>query len=281
MQTHFESLLVMLHSVLVRLPAIGMAMLRSVLQDKPCKPSRGGRADNAIDNRKLRDTLFAMLNGAGARALRQMALFMTIVITSASHAQTPTSPTALTPTILVYGDSLSAAYGLDPKKGWVHLLSEKLRAEKFAFRVVNASISGETTAGGVARLSRTLSEHRPKIVLLELGANDGLRGLPIATMRSNLMTMIREIQKAGALPVLVGMQLPPNFGSYARDFGDTFGDLAKREKLPLVPFLLAGIADKRDMFLPDNLHPTAAAQPIILANVWQTLAPVLKQKSAK
>jgi acyl-CoA thioesterase I len=200
-------------------------------------------------------------------------LIVGLALPRVSIAQQPTVST-----VLVYGDSLSAAYGLDPQQGWVHLLAERLKQEKFAWRVVNASISGETTAGGLSRMKRSLSEHRPAIVVLALGANDGLRGLPVATMRANLLTMVTEIRAAGARPVLVGIQLPPNFGAYARDFGQAFGDLAKKENIPLVPFLLEGIADKRDYFLPDNLHPNAKAQLPVLENVWKTLKPQLSRR---
>jgi acyl-CoA thioesterase I len=238
-----------------------------------------------LDTEKIRDNQTMIDGGVEQKSKRKLlcdvaalVAYASVINTGLAIAAKPAAG-ASSRTILVYGDSLSAAYGLNPTQGWVHLLSERLKAEKFDWQVVNASISGETTAGGVARLARTLAEHRPKIVLLELGANDGLRGLPIATMRNNLNAMVKEIRAAGATAVIVGMQIPPNYGlDYARDFSRTFENLAREQKLPLVPFLLEGIADKRDLFLPDNLHPNAIAQPKVLANVWPPLVAALKSQ---
>ena len=181
------------------------------------------------------------------------------------------------PTLLVYGDSLSAAYGIAQKEGWVTLLEERLRHKHFDYTVANASISGETTSGGASRIAAELARHRPRIVVLALGSNDGLRGLPVAQMRDNLAAIIRAAQKAGSRVLLVGMRMPPNYGPrYTRDFEQAYAALARQFKLKLVPFMLEGVAGSRDLFLDDNLHPTAKAQPLILENVWKGLAPLLR-----
>jgi acyl-CoA thioesterase-1 len=181
-------------------------------------------------------------------------------------------------TVLVFGDSLSAAYGLSPREGWVALLGEKLARERPGWRVVNASVSGETTAGGLRRLPEDLKRHGPSIVVIALGANDGLRGLPVAGMRANLESMIRLSRAARAEPVLVGLMLPPNYGiDYAREFRDAYAGMARKDKVAHVPFLLEGIAERRELFQPDQLHPTAAAQPRILENVWPALEPLLRR----
>lgn len=185
-------------------------------------------------------------------------------------------------TVLVFGDSLSAAYGLATPQGWVSLLGERIAREKLAWRVVNASISGETTAGGLRRLPGDLERHRPSLVVIALGANDGLRGQPVAAARANLEEMIRLARAARAEPVLVGLMIPPNYGiDYAREFRELFPQIARKAKVPLVPFLLDGIADKRDLFLADQLHPSAVAQPLILDNVWPTLEPLLRRQPRK
>jgi acyl-CoA thioesterase-1 len=179
--------------------------------------------------------------------------------------------------ILVFGDSLSAAYGIAQARGWVALLAERLKRERPDYSVVNASISGETSAGGAARMGKTLAQHKPAIVILELGANDGLRGLPLAQLRQNLASMIEQAQKAGARVVLVGMKLPPNYGpEYTRAFETTYGELARRYKTALVPFLLEDFAEKQELFQPDRIHPTDAAQPLMLERVWKVLQPLLK-----
>jgi acyl-CoA thioesterase-1 len=179
-------------------------------------------------------------------------------------------------TILVFGDSLSAAYGIAQARGWVALLAERLKRERPDYSVVNASISGETTAGGAARLARALESHGPAVVILELGANDGLRGLPIAQMKQNLSRMIVAAQKSGARVLLVGMKLPPNYGpDYSRAFESAFGEAAKQHKTALVPFLLEDVAANDSLFQPDRIHPTETAQPLILERVWKALAPLL------
>jgi acyl-CoA thioesterase-1 len=183
------------------------------------------------------------------------------------------------PVLLVFGDSLSAGYGLRPDQGWVDLLGQRLVAEGYEFHVVNASVSGETTAGGLARLPRALELHRPAIVVLELGANDGLRGLPVAAMKHNLAAIIERSNKAGARVLLVGMRLPPNYGEqYTRAFEHAFAELAKSQRAALLPFLLEGFGDKEELFQPDRIHPTERAQPAVLKNVWGKLAPLLRKK---
>lgn len=183
------------------------------------------------------------------------------------------------PAIVVYGDSLSAAYGISQKDGWVTLLQERLRQRRFDYTVINASISGETSSGGASRIAATLAQHQPAIVILALGGNDGLRGLPLKQMQDNLAHMLRAAQRAGARVLLLGMKLPPNYGSqYTRDFEAVFITLARQYRTALVPFLLEGVAGNRESFLDDNLHPTARAQPIILETVWKALRPMLKQQ---
>ena len=187
------------------------------------------------------------------------------------------APAAAQQAILVVGDSLSAAYGIAQASGWVSLLGERLKRERPNYSVVNASISGDTTSGGAARIGSALQKHKPAVVILELGANDGLRGLPVAQMKTNLGRIIEQSQKAGARVLLVGMKLPPNYGpDYTQAFESAFGELAKRHKTGLVPFLMEDFAEQPELFQPDQLHPTAAAQPIILDRVWNALRPLLK-----
>jgi acyl-CoA thioesterase I len=180
-------------------------------------------------------------------------------------------------TILVFGDSLSAAHGIAVRQSWPALLQARLSEEKFPQTVVNASISGETTAGGRSRLPAALQQHRPRIVILALGANDGLRGLPLTQMRDNLAAMVRAAKSAGARVLLVGMRLPPNYGpEYTREFNALFAAIGRQEKTAVLPFLLEPIALDDTAFQPDRLHPTAAAQPKILDHVWLALKPLLK-----
>jgi acyl-CoA thioesterase-1 len=191
---------------------------------------------------------------------------------------------ARAPTILVVGDSLSAEYGLPRGSGWVALLEKRLVADKVAAKVVNASISGDTTSGGLARLTPLLQQHAPTLVVIELGGNDALRGLPLDLTKSNLTRMAQAAQKAGARVLVVGMQVPPNYGAdYAARFSQVFADVAKAGKTALVPFMLKGIADGPDaatqtekMFQADRIHPKAEAHPAILANIWPELKPLLR-----
>ena len=193
-----------------------------------------------------------------------------------------TLPAHAARTLLVFGDSLSAAYGLATSQGWVSLLGERIARDRLDWRVVNASITGETTAGGLRRLPEDLKRHRPSLVIIALGANDGLRGQPVAAARANLEEMIRLSRAARAEPVLVGLMIPPNYGiDYAREFRELYPQLARKSRVALVPFLLDGIADRRELFLPDQLHPAAVAQPLILDNVWPTLEPLLRRPAGK
>ncbi|TAK82142.1 MAG: arylesterase [Betaproteobacteria bacterium] len=181
--------------------------------------------------------------------------------------------------IVVFGDSLSSAYGIARSRGWVALLAERLKRERLDYIVVNASISGDTSSGGLGRIRKTLQQNRPSVLILELGANDGLRGLPVAQMKSNLGRIIEQAQGAGARIVVVGMKLPPNYGpEYTRAFESAFGELARRYKAALVPFLLEDFAEKPDLFQADRIHPTEAAQPLMLERVWKALAPLLKKE---
>ena len=183
-------------------------------------------------------------------------------------------------TLLVVGDSLSAEYGLPRGSGWVALLERRLAEQRIGFKVVNASISGDTTSGGLSRLPALLKQHRPVVVVIELGGNDALRGLPLAGTRDNLLAMTRQAKAAGAKVLLVGMQVPPNYGrKYGEDFQQLFADTARSEQAALVPFLLAGVADGPDagrLFQPDRIHPSAEAHPRMLDNVWPPLKPLLR-----
>jgi acyl-CoA thioesterase-1 len=182
--------------------------------------------------------------------------------------------------VLVVGDSLSAEYGLARGSGWVALLEQRLQREKIGATVVNASISGDTTSGGRTRLTPLLDQHKPTHVIIELGSNDALRGLPLAMTRDNLAVMVRAARVAGAQVLLVGMRMPPNYGrSYTQEFESMFPALAKAEGAALVPFMLAGVADTENaarLFQEDRLHPNAQAQPIIFDNVWPVLRTQLR-----
>lgn len=183
---------------------------------------------------------------------------------------------ALAGTLLVVGDSISAAFGLETRQGWVSLLAERLEERAPHWQVVNASVSGDTSAGGLARLPRLLERHAPQLVVIELGGNDGLRGQPPAQLQQNLAAMIAKSRQAGAEVLLLGMQLPPNYGQrYNRAFAQVFSELAEREQVPLVPFFLAGVGGVAGMMQRDGIHPTASAQPILLENLWPTLEPLL------
>ena len=176
------------------------------------------------------------------------------------------------------GDSLSAGYGIRVEQGWVALLQGRLQRAGYEYRVVNASASGETTGGALARLPRALEKQKPAIVVVELGGNDGLRGLPIADVRANFESIIRLSQQAGARILLIGMRIPPNYGpAYTTSFHDLYGELATRHRLPLVPFFLDGIALDDALMQDDGLHPNAAAQPRLVDQVWPMLRPLLKK----
>ena len=180
-------------------------------------------------------------------------------------------------TLLVYGDSLSASYGIEEQQGWVNLLQIKLRSEEFPVDVINGSVSGETTTGGLARLPAMLDSYQPKLLILELGGNDGLRGLPLNLMRENLAAMIDLAKANGAEVILTGIQIPPNYGPrYTAPFFEIYSALAKQKLLPLVPFLIDGIPQQPELMQNDGIHPRAEAQSMILDNVWPILKPQLE-----
>jgi acyl-CoA thioesterase-1 len=182
------------------------------------------------------------------------------------------------PAILVVGDSLSAGYGLAPGQGWVALLQQRLKKQGYGHRVVNASVSGETTDGGVQRLDRALATHRPGIVIIELGGNDGLRGLPVSRVRSNLELLIMKSRATGAPVLLVAIRVPTNYGpQYGNSFQQIYRDLAQRYRIGLVPFLSNELVLREDLFLDDGIHPNAAAQPILLDSLWPQLSPLLRR----
>jgi acyl-CoA thioesterase I len=204
------------------------------------------------------------------RSIRILLFLLLLACESVSAAQQQT--------LLVFGDSLSAAYGLTTEQGWVALLQNRLRSEGYGYTVVNASVSGETTEGGRSRLPRALEQHKPSVVVLELGANDGLRGLPLQAARANLEAMISAIRQADAKVLLAGILIPPNYGpKYAEGFADMYRQLASELKLPFVPFLLEGIALDPRLMQEDGYHPKAEGQPLVLENVWPHLLPLLER----
>jgi acyl-CoA thioesterase-1 len=203
--------------------------------------------------------------------------FLKFAILAGLFAVLATTANARTAQILIVGDSLSAGYGLSSGEGWVDLLTKKLAREKISATVVNASISGDTTAGGLSRLPALLSKHKPTHVVIELGGNDGLRGSPVATAKGNLLRMAELSRAAGAKVLLIGMQMPPNFGpAYTEQFESMYAEVAKATNAGLVPRFLDRIGADLSKFQPDRIHPTAAAQPILLDTVWPALAKLLK-----
>ena len=199
-------------------------------------------------------------------------VFLALVLGSAVHAEEPV--------LIVLGDSLSAAYGIPVDRGWVNLLDQRIRTQGHKYRVVNASISGETSQGGLNRFPGLLERHNPAIVIVELGANDGLRGHPPSILARNLVRMAEMATAAGAEVVLVGIQIPTNYGAaYTQSFNQVFTSVGNRNGVTLVPFLLDGFADELDFFQSDGIHPTAEAQPVMLDNVWEVLAPLLGDQS--
>jgi acyl-CoA thioesterase-1 len=202
---------------------------------------------------------------------RLLILFVVMAASVSAHADTPV--------ILVFGDSISAGYGLERvQQGWVALLQTRLKEQEYGYDVINASVSGETTAGGLARLPRALALHHPKIVILELGGNDGLRALPIAQMRANLAQMADLAAAAGARVLLLGIRMPPNYGpDYTEQFRGSYVALAREKNLPLVPFLLNDVALSPDLMQADGIHPNALGQPKLLDNVWPALKPLLQK----
>ena len=191
----------------------------------------------------------------------------------------PTNSIA-TSTLVVLGDSLSAGYGINPKNGWVSLLQDRITDEGYRLQVINASISGDTTLGGYHRLEPILEKHQPRIIVIELGANDGLRGLSLAAMKKNIANMILASQTANSTVILIGMKLPPNYGpAYSAAFHSTYTDLAKEFKVTLIPFLLDGMETQFNLFQADGLHPTQHAQSIIVDTVWPSIHKVIKNTS--
>ena len=192
------------------------------------------------------------------------------------------TPETAKPVIVVLGDSISAEYGLPRDTGWVALMRQRLASERIDYSVANASISGDTTSGGRARMPELMQRLKPDIVIVELGANDALRGVPLATTEDNLRTIIEQAQQGHAKVVLIGMYVPPNYGpDYTQKFHGLYGQLSQEFHVQLVPFLLAGIADKPDMFQADQMHPNQQAQPVLLDNVWPTLKPLLHSTSPR
>ncbi len=180
--------------------------------------------------------------------------------------------------ILIYGDSLSAAYEIPQQLGWVSLLQQRLEDQHYPYKVINASVSGETTSGGLSRLSATLNEHQPNIVILELGANDGLRGLPLTEMKANLAQIIEQSKKSGAKVLIIGMRIPPNYGpKYSQSFTQKYQQLSQEFKVPRVPFMLQGMENRLELIQDDGLHPNVQGQPIILENIWPQLKLILKK----
>lgn len=208
---------------------------------------------------------------------RSLLVGLLLVVNPAFAEQHASSAASGTPAILVVGDSLSAEYGIRRGSGWVALLEQRLKENgKAHWHIANASISGDTTSGGLSRLPDALARTKPKVVILELGSNDALRGFNLDSSRNNLREMIHLSRQAGAQVLLVGMMLPPNYGrKYTQQFHQLYEDLAHEEKVALVPFLLDGIATDPSMFQDDRLHPNEKAQPILLDNVWAALRPLL------
>lgn len=188
---------------------------------------------------------------------------------------------AVSPRILVLGDSISAAHGVATEDGWIAQLRRRLDAEGYRHEIVNASVGGDTTSGGLARLPEALEKHRPAIVIIELGGNDGLRGLAPDRMQSNLEKMIAHARSSGARPLLLGVRLPPNYGpTYVERFTQVYRDVAERTSVPLVPRMLEGVGERRDMMLEDGIHPNAKGHARILDNVWPKLEPLLSAKAS-
>lgn len=226
----------------------------------------------------LNNPRYAAWNRPLQWAISLAALILTLAWATQAQAQAARAPAAApAKTVLVMGDSLSAGYGLAASEGWVALTADRIAKAKPGWRVVNASISGETTAGGAARIVDAVVRHKPAVVVIELGANDGLRGLPLREMKINLARMIGASKSVGAKVLLVGMRIPPNYGpEYTQGFERNYTDLASRFDVALLPFLLQPIAAERASFQNDNLHPVAAAQPKLRDHVWTALEPLLK-----
>jgi acyl-CoA thioesterase-1 len=212
-------------------------------------------------------------------ALQAPALAASAVLAVLAAGVAPTAQAADTPAVMIFGDSISAEYGLPQGSGWVALLDRRLQSEKIGYRVVNASISGETTLGGRNRIDAELAQHRPQAVVIVLGGNDGLRGVSLDTTRANLEYMITASRKINARTLLVGVRLPPNYGrTFSERFRLVFVDVARKTGTPLVPFIMESFGERRDMFQADGIHPTVQAQPMMLDTVWPALHNVLKAR---
>ncbi|MEO8506806.1 MAG: arylesterase [Betaproteobacteria bacterium] len=232
-------------------------------------------AAKAAATRRLQSRPMATLLSIASRHLRSVLCAWCVAVSMAAPAVAQDPP----PVLLVVGDSASSGYGLAAGQVWVDLLARKLSAEGYRYRVVNGSISGDTTAGGRARLPALLTQHKPAIVVIELGGNDALRGSKLTTTRDNLDAMVTAAQAAGARVLLVGMEMPSNYGpAYVREFRELFVDVARARRVPLVPMFFAGFGEDLSQFQSDRIHPTAAAQPRLLDNVWPQLAPLLRKK---
>ncbi|GGX01114.1 arylesterase [Pigmentiphaga litoralis] len=245
---------------------------------KPCPLPFADTAARSAPLRKGQSTTLLQRGLGRLMAICCLAIPAVLPATNA-FAQTTGAAGGSAPVLMVLGDSLSAEYGIARGTGWVPLLDQRLKERKIDYRVVNASISGDTTSGGRSRLPALLKQHQPRLVIVELGANDALRGLALNMTEDNLNEIVSSSKRAGAQVVLVGMQIPPNYGrDYTQRFKDLFGKVADRQKVPLVPFLLEGVAQQPAMFQADRLHPLSSAQPTILENVWPTIAPLLTKK---
>jgi acyl-CoA thioesterase I len=205
------------------------------------------------------------------RFLKILSLFTTLIFTNVAMADTASKPV-----ILVFGDSLSAAFGIPKEKGWVNLLAQRVKDNQLPYEVANASVSGETTAGGLNRFPAALKQFKPSIVVIELGANDGLRGLPLEAMKNNLEKMIQASKQINAQVVLLGMFIPPNYGpKYTNGFKAVYLDLSEKYKTPFVPFFLDGVSGHNDLVIEDGLHPNVNAQKKLLENIWPTVKPLI------
>jgi acyl-CoA thioesterase-1 len=228
-------------------------------------------ADRREQKRRIHDVTMPRM-----RLARHAAALLALALAAAA---VPLAAQQQAPVLLVLGDSISAGYGLSTGEGWVTLLSARVARDGYRDRVVNASISGDTTAGARARLPALLREHRPATVVIELGGNDALRGGNLDATRANLDAIVQAVQAAHAKPLVLGMKVPPNYGAaYARRFDMLFGDVAKARRAPIVPYLFEGFGEDLAQFQPDRIHPIAAAQSRILDNVWPALAPLLHRR---
>ena len=215
------------------------------------------------------------MGAMNSSAMRSFLLLLLLIIVPAPAARAAQA-------ILVLGDSISSGYGLAQGEGWVALLEQRIEREKLDYRVVNASIAGETTLGGLNRIAAAIEEHQPAVVVVALGGNDGLRGNSLDEIRRNLIAIVKACRMAGAKVVIAGMRIPPNYGPvYTRRFQGLFAEVARQQNVSLVPFMLQGFAENRNMFQADGIHPAAGAQPRILDNIYRRLRPLLLPRSRR